>query len=68
MIFSTEYLGLGLPIIERSIGGEMNMWYTFLLKIIFTAITLSFYGSGGIVTPILLSAPPAEHYSRIYSA
>ena len=53
MIFSTEYLGLGLPIIERSIGGEMNMWYTFLLKIIFTSITLSFYGSGGIVTPIL---------------
>jgi chloride channel protein, CIC family len=53
MIFSTEYLGLGLPIIERSLSGEMNMWYTFLLKIIFTAITLSFYGSGGIVTPIL---------------
>ena len=53
MIFSTEYLGLGLPIIESSINGEMNMWYTFLLKIIFTSITLSFYGSGGIVTPIL---------------
>ncbi|MCG2724905.1 MAG: chloride channel protein [Elusimicrobia bacterium] len=53
MIFSQEYLGLGLPIIKSSINGNMNMWYTFLLKIIFTSITLSFYGSGGIVTPIL---------------
>ncbi len=27
-------------------------WYAFLLKPLFTSITLSFGGSGGIVTPI----------------
>jgi len=52
MIFSEKYLGLGIPVIESSLNGQMNMWYDFLLKIIFTSITLSFLGSGGIVTPI----------------
>ncbi len=28
------------------------MWYAFIIKIIFTSITLNFGGSGGIVTPI----------------
>jgi H+/Cl- antiporter ClcA len=51
-IFSNRYLGLGLDTIEASLLGKTTDWYAFLLKPVFTAITLSFGGSGGIVTPI----------------
>lgn len=51
-VFSTQYLGLGLSTIEEGLRGTMTDWYAFLVKPIFTAITLSFGGSGGIVTPI----------------
>jgi H+/Cl- antiporter ClcA len=51
-LFSTRYLGLGLETVEAGLRGEPVEWYAFLVKPIFTAITLSFGGSGGIVTPI----------------
>ncbi len=51
-LFSTSYLGLGLGSIESALRGDGTDWYAFLLKPVFTAITLSFGGSGGIVTPI----------------
>ena len=50
--FSPMYLGLGLPVIEGALRGDPTPWYAFLLKPIFTSITLGFGGSGGIVTPI----------------
>lgn len=50
--FSPYYLGLGLPAIESSLKGAITPWYTFAVKSLFTSITLSFGGSGGIVTPI----------------
>ncbi len=49
---STRYLGLGLETIEHALNGGNVMPYDFALKIIFTCITLSFCGSGGMVTPI----------------
>jgi H+/Cl- antiporter ClcA len=52
LIFSTQYLGLGLETIQNSLQGGSNVWYAFILKIIFTSITLNFGGSGGIITPI----------------
>lgn len=52
LIFSTNYLGLGLGRIQYALEGGRILWYVFLLKIIFTSITLNFGGSGGIVTPI----------------
>jgi H+/Cl- antiporter ClcA len=52
LIFSKQYLGLGLETIQSSLQGGRNVWYAFILKIIFTSITLNFGGSGGIVTPI----------------
>lgn len=52
MAFSQQYLGLGLDTIEVTLSGGDIVWYAFLLKIIFTMITLSFGGSGGIITPI----------------
>jgi len=51
-LFSKQYLGLGLDTIQSSLEGAKTVWYAFILKIIFTAITLNFGGSGGIVTPI----------------
>jgi H+/Cl- antiporter ClcA len=51
-LFSTRYLGLGLETIKESLEGGIMPGGSFLLKILFTAITLSFGGSGGIITPI----------------
>src|SRR5208283_2868435 len=51
-IFSKQYLGLGLDTIQLTLSGGDIVWYAFILKIIFTMITLSLGGSGGIITPI----------------
>ncbi len=51
-LISTRYLGLGLDIIEGTLQGEPAPWCAFLMKILFTCVTLTFGGSGGIVTPI----------------
>jgi H+/Cl- antiporter ClcA len=55
LLFSTRYLGLGLNTIRGSIEGESIPAAAFLLKMLFTSITLSFGGSGGIVTPIFFT-------------
>ena len=52
LIFSTDYLGLGLNTIETALAGAKIVWYAFAAKIIFTCITLTFGGSGGMVTPV----------------
>lgn len=52
LVASKRYLGLGLNVIEDSLMGVPAHWYDFFMKSVFTAITLSFGGSGGIVTPI----------------
>ncbi len=52
-LFSKQYLGLGLDTIQTSLAGGHGPWYSFLLKMVFTALTLNFGGSGGIVVPIL---------------
>ncbi|HUL45011.1 MAG TPA: chloride channel protein [Bacteroidota bacterium] len=51
-IFSMRYLGLGLDTVEASLHGVDTAWYAFLVKPLFTSLTLNFGGSGGIVTPI----------------
>jgi H+/Cl- antiporter ClcA len=52
LILSTDYLGLGLNTIEAALAGSKVVWYAFAAKILFTCITLTFGGSGGMVTPI----------------
>lgn len=52
LVFSDRYLGLGGDTIRASLLGRSVPWNAFLLKIVFTCVTLSFGGSGGIVTPI----------------
>jgi len=52
LLFSNDYLGLGLNTIESSLNGQTLSWYAFILKSFTTSMTLNFGGSGGIVTPI----------------
>jgi H+/Cl- antiporter ClcA len=52
LFLSEDYLGLGLTTIEASLAGAAVVWYAFAAKILFTCITLTFGGSGGMVTPI----------------
>jgi H+/Cl- antiporter ClcA len=50
--FSTKYLGLGLDTIEAALNGNEVAWCAFAIKVLFTCITLTFGGSGGVVTPV----------------
>lgn len=57
LIFGDEYLGLGFETIKTSLSAstvdhESVPWYAFILKTLFTALTLGFGGSGGVITPI----------------
>src|SRR3972149_2123937 len=51
-IFSEHYLGLGLNTLQSALEGGEVPWDAFILKSIFTSVTLSFGGHGGIGTPI----------------
>jgi H+/Cl- antiporter ClcA len=51
-LFSTKFLGLGLETIKIALEGTSLNPLIFLGKMLFTSVTLSFGGSGGIVTPI----------------
>jgi len=52
LFVSTSYLGLGLDTIQGALKGGETPKIAFLLKMLFTSVTLNFGGSGGIVTPI----------------
>ncbi|NOX16065.1 MAG: voltage-gated chloride channel [Epsilonproteobacteria bacterium] len=57
LIVGDRYLGLGLGVIENALDPEAFLsanihWYDFILKTLFTSISLGSGGSGGIVTPI----------------
>jgi H+/Cl- antiporter ClcA len=65
-LFSSRYLGLGLDTIKTTLDGGAIPGGAFLLKILFTAITLSFGGSGGIVTPIFfVGATAGSLFGRV---
>jgi H+/Cl- antiporter ClcA len=55
VVFSKEYLGLGIDTIKSTLAGHSTHWYSFILKAVFTGITLGFGGSGGIITPVLFT-------------
>ena len=67
LIFSTKLLGLGLDTIEVALEGEAINPVLFVGKMIFTAITLAFGGSGGIVTPIFfIGATSGNAFAHIF--
>ncbi|MDE5885397.1 MAG: chloride channel protein [Oscillospiraceae bacterium] len=47
---TTDFYGTGSHIIEKAVEGE-TIWYAFLLKMLFTAITLSGGFKGGEIVP-----------------
>jgi H+/Cl- antiporter ClcA len=51
-IFSPLYLGLGVNTIQSAINGGHIPTLAFVWKTLFTSITLSMGGSGGILTPV----------------
>ncbi|MBL7032381.1 MAG: chloride channel protein [Nitrospira sp.] len=59
---STKYLGLGLDTIHNALSATDIYTYDFLLKILFTCITLAFCGSGGMVTPIFFIGATAGSF------
>lgn len=54
LIGQRDYLGLSLPLIQQSVSGEGVAAFAFLLKLIFTAITLGSGFLGGEVTPLFV--------------
>ena len=50
LLFPNDYNGAGMPLIERAVGGEAFP-YAFLLKMIFTAVTIGFGFKGGEIVP-----------------
>lgn len=51
LIFGTDYLGAGMEAVDKSVYGESLVPYAFLLKIIFTAITIGCGFKGGEIVP-----------------
>jgi len=63
LIFGEHYIGLGLEEIKLSLTqNESELpWYAFILKTLFTALTLGIGGSGGIITPIFYIGATSGH-------
>jgi H+/Cl- antiporter ClcA len=54
LVGTTDYLGLSLPLLSSSVDGSGVVTFAFLLKLIFTAVTLGTGFYGGEVTPLLV--------------
>ncbi|GBE06125.1 MAG TPA: voltage-gated chloride channel [Nitrospirae bacterium] len=66
-LFSERFLGLGLDTISSALEGRDLNPLIFLGKMLFTSITLSFGGSGGIVTPIFfIGATSGNAFANIF--
>jgi len=62
-----QYFGLGLNTIDTVLQSNTALtqeipWYSFLLKTLYTSITLGSGGSGGIVTPIFYIGATSGHW------
>lgn len=52
LIGTSDYLGLGVPMIVRSFSDPHLPWFAFAAKLVFTAVTLASGFLGGEVTPL----------------
>lgn len=67
LILGEQYLGLGLETIKDAldpnmVNAESLPWYDFLLKTLFTAVSLGSGGSGGVITPIFYIGATSGHF------
>jgi len=66
LIFGEQYLGLSLDGIADILNPDPQFaqglpWYAFLLKTLFTSLSLGVGGSGGIITPIFYIGASSGH-------
>ncbi len=66
LIFGEHYIGLGLDTIKNMLSSDLAIsgelpWYAFLLKTLFTSLTLGCGGSGGIITPLFYIGATSGH-------
>lgn len=54
LVGTHDYLGLSLPLIQNSLNGTGVADFAFLLKLLFTAVTLGMGFLGGEVTPLFV--------------
>lgn len=66
LIGSSDYLGLGVPMIVNSFTHQMD-WNVFLLKILFTSLTLGAGFKGGEVTPLFFIGATFGSFLSIYT-
>ena len=52
LLGTSDYLGLGVPMIVRSFSDPQLPWFAFAAKLVFTAVTLGAGFLGGEVTPL----------------
>lgn len=65
---SQKYLGLGIEQMNLYTSGQPAEWYDFLLKLVFTAITLQAGGVAGLVTPVLfIGAAAGSFFAKLYT-
>jgi len=68
LLFGSKYFGLGTEMIESAVTGKDVPILAFILKPIFTGITLSSGGSGGILTPtFFVGATSGVTFAKIFS-
>lgn len=73
LIFGEQYIGLGLGTIGDALSQNPAdyqdiHWYTFILKTIFTALSLGAGGSGGVITPIFyIGATSGNFFGSVIS-
>lgn len=65
-IGSDDYLGLGVPMIVDSFTHPMD-WNVFLLKILFTSLTLGAGFKGGEVTPLFFIGATLGSFLSLYT-
>jgi H+/Cl- antiporter ClcA len=54
LVGDARYLGLSAPFVNGALNGQQFPFYAFLLKILFTAVTLGFGFRGGEVYPLFV--------------
>ncbi len=67
LIFGEQYIGLGMSTIADALNPHTAAsqdihWYTFLLKTVFTSLSLAAGGSGGVITPIFYIGATSGHF------
>jgi len=67
LIFGEQYIGLGMGTIADALNSNVALaegihWYTFLLKTVFTSLSLAVGGSGVVITPIFYIGATSGHF------